>query len=51
MLSSLRVEHAVLDAESRRNAAISSVRNSPGTLAFIGGHGLLTTIRSGERAS
>ena len=50
MLSSLREEHAVLDAESRRNAAFSSVRNSPGALAFIGGRGLLTTIRRGERA-
>jgi len=29
-----RVEHAILDAESRRNAALSSVRNSPGALVF-----------------
>ena len=50
MLSSLRVEHAVLDAESRRNAAFSSVRNSPGALAFIGGRGLLTATRCDERA-
>jgi len=34
MLSSLRVEQAARDAESRRNAAFSSVRNSPGALVF-----------------
>jgi hypothetical protein len=34
MLSSLRVEHAVRDAESRRNAAFSSVLNSPSAVVF-----------------
>ena len=49
MLPSLRVEHAILDVESRRDAAFSSVRNSPGALAFEGMRALLTTIRRGER--
>jgi hypothetical protein len=45
-----RVEQAIRDAESRRNAASISVRNSPGALAFAGGRGLLTTTRRGEPA-
>jgi hypothetical protein len=30
------VEHPILDAESRRNAALLRIRNSPGTLALGG---------------
>jgi hypothetical protein len=43
-----RVEQAILDAESRRDAA--QIRNSPGALAFRGTRGLLTTTRRGEPA-
>jgi hypothetical protein len=43
-----RVEQAILDAESRRDAA--QIRNSPGALAFWGTRGLLTTTRRGEPA-
>src|SRR5258707_77599 len=43
-----RVEHAILDAGSRRNAAsISAIRNSPDALT-LGARGLLTTTRCGE---
>ena len=45
-----RVEQAILDTESRRNAAFSSVSEQSGALTFGGRRGLLTTIRRGERA-
>jgi hypothetical protein len=44
------VEHAILDTESARNAAFSSVSEQPGALTFGERRALLTTIRRGERA-
>jgi hypothetical protein len=46
-----RVEHPILDAESRRNAALRRIRNSPRALAPWGTRRLLTTTRRGEPAS
>jgi hypothetical protein len=50
MLSSLRVEHAILDTESGRNAAFSSVSEQPRRANLRGTRGLLTTTRGDERA-
>jgi hypothetical protein len=50
MLSSLRVEQAVRDTESRRNAAFSSISEQPRRANLRGTRGLLTTIRRSERA-
>ena len=44
------MEHAILDTESRRNAAFSSVRKQPPRADLRGPRGLLTTIRRSERA-
>ena len=35
-----RVEHAILDTESRRNVAFTSDFGQPGALAFRASHGL-----------
>jgi len=46
-----RVEHAILDAESRRNAVLLRIRNSPSALALGATRRLLTATRRGEPAS
>jgi hypothetical protein len=50
MLWSLGVEHAILDTESRRNAAFSSVSEQPRCANLRWSRALLTTIRRRERA-
>jgi hypothetical protein len=45
-----RVEHAILDTESGRNAAFSSVSEQPRRANLRGTRGLLTTTRCDERA-
>jgi len=51
MLSSLWVEHAILDPESRRMQLLLRIRNSPGALTLRATRGLLTTTRYAEPTS
>ena len=46
-----RVEHPILDAESRRNAAFTSDSEQPLRASHWGTRGLLTATRRGESAS